>query len=88
MNLDDQTDESYINYEETDSEDSDPEDEEEDDVNKTDPFTGEKNDSAKDNSDSDSETDSWMRLWHEIYSLKSVKYLEMFDSISRWSHGN
>ena len=58
MNLDDQSEETFINYEESDTEESDHEDEEEDDVNKTDPFIKKKVDTAKDSSDSDSESDS------------------------------
>ena len=68
MNLEDQCEESEIIYGESDTEDSEPEDEEAEDVKKTDPFTGKKIDPAKDSSDSDSESDSWMRPWHEIYS--------------------
>ena len=58
MNLDDQSEETFINYEESNTEESDHEDEEEDDVNNTDPFIKKKVDTAKDSSDSDSESDS------------------------------
>ena len=88
MNLDDQSEETFINYEESNTEESDHEDEEEDDVNNTDPFIKKIVDTAKDSSDSDSESDLWMKPWHEVYSWKSVKYLEIFDPIWRWSHGN
>ena len=84
MNMEDQCEELDINYGETDSEDSDPEDEEEEDVNRTDPFTGKKIDPAKDSSDSDSESDSWMRPWHEIYSWKSVKYVRFNLKMKSW----
>ena len=57
MNLDDQSEETFINYEESDTEESETEDEEEDDVNKADLFTEKKTDPAKDSSDSDSESD-------------------------------
>ena len=57
MNLDDQCEETFINYEESDTEESEPEEEEEDDVNKADLFTEKKTDPAKDSSDSDSESD-------------------------------